>query len=90
MVKCTYGVQSSTVTVILMAFPPGTFSHVPLKVWQFAETRDEEVVFQISSVRPTAIEYLNAADDPRKSNIVFAKEEFMGFQQDNASLMKRF
>lgn len=36
----------------LMAFPPGTFSHVPPKVWQFAETRDEEVVFQITGVGP--------------------------------------
>lgn len=55
-------VESST----LMAFPPGTFSHVPSKVWQFAETRDEEVVFQITGVGPTGIDYLNAADDPRK------------------------
>ena len=50
----------------LMAFPPGTFSHVPPKVWQFAETRDEEVVFQIAGVGPTGIDYLNADDDPRK------------------------
>ena len=50
----------------LMAFPPGTFSHVPSKVWQFAETRDEEVVFQITGVGPTGIDYLNAAEDPRK------------------------
>jgi hypothetical protein len=50
----------------LMAFPAGTFSHVPAKVWQFAETRDEEVVFQITGVGPTGIDYLNAADDPRK------------------------
>jgi hypothetical protein len=51
----------------LMAFPPGTFSHVPPKVWQFAETRDEEVVFQITGIGPTAIDYLNAGDDPRKA-----------------------
>jgi hypothetical protein len=50
----------------LMAFPPGTFSHVPPKVWQFAETRDEEVVFQITGIGPTGIDYLNVADDPRK------------------------
>jgi hypothetical protein len=49
-----------------MAFPPGTFSHVPPKVWQFAETRDEEVMFQITGIGPTGIDYLNAADDPRK------------------------
>lgn len=51
----------------LMAFPPGTFSHVPPKVWQFAETRDEEVVFQITGVGPTGIDYLDPADDPRKA-----------------------
>lgn len=50
----------------LMAFPPGTFAHVPPKTWNFAETRDEEVVFQITGIGPTGIEYLNAADDPRK------------------------
>lgn len=49
----------------LMAFPAGTFSHVPSKAWQFAETRDEEVVFQITGVGPTGIDYLNAAEDPR-------------------------
>lgn len=51
----------------LMAFPTGTLSYVPPKVWQFAETRDEEVVFQITGIGPTGIDYLNAADDPRKS-----------------------
>ncbi|AMA57218.1 cupin domain-containing protein [Bradyrhizobium sp. CCGE-LA001] len=51
----------------LLAFPPGTFSHVPPKVWQFAETRDEEVIFQITGVGPTGIDYLNATDDPRKA-----------------------
>jgi hypothetical protein len=51
----------------LIAFPPGTFSHVPPKVWQFAETRDEEVVFQITGVGPTSIDYLNPGDNPRKS-----------------------
>jgi quercetin dioxygenase-like cupin family protein len=52
----------------LMPFPPGTFSNVPQNVWQFAETKDEEVVFQISGIGPTGINYLNPADDPRKSN----------------------
>ncbi|MBR0738393.1 cupin domain-containing protein [Bradyrhizobium liaoningense] len=51
----------------LMALPPGTFSHVPPKVWQFAETRDEEVIFQITGVGPSGIDYLNATDDPRKA-----------------------
>jgi hypothetical protein len=39
----------------LMAFPAGTFSHVPPKVWQFAETRGEEVVFQITGVAVDAV-----------------------------------
>lgn len=50
----------------LMAFPAGTFSHVPPKVWQFAETREEEVVFQITGVGPTGIDYLNPSEDPRR------------------------
>ena len=50
----------------LMAFPAGTFSHVPPKVWQFAETRGEEVVFQITGVGPTGIDYLNPSEDPRR------------------------
>ena len=35
----------------MTVFAPGTFSHVAPKVWQFAETRDEEVVFQITGHR---------------------------------------
>ncbi|WP_342362753.1 cupin domain-containing protein [Terrarubrum flagellatum] len=50
----------------LLSFSPGTFSHVPPKVWQFAETRDEEVIFEITGIGPTGIDYLNAEDDPRK------------------------
>jgi hypothetical protein len=50
----------------LLSFPPGTFSHVPPKVWQFAETRDEEVIFEITGIGPTGIDYLNPQDDPRK------------------------
>ncbi len=52
----------------LTAFPPGTFSNVQQNAWQFAETKDEEVVFQISGIGPTGINYLNPADDPRKSH----------------------
>src|SRR3954469_5798457 len=50
----------------LLSFPPGTFSHVPPKVWQFAETRDEEVIFEITGIGPTGIDYLHSEDDPRK------------------------
>jgi quercetin dioxygenase-like cupin family protein len=47
----------------LIAFPPGTVSYVPPTVWQFAETRDEEVVFQITGIGPTRIDYLNPEDN---------------------------
>ncbi len=50
----------------LLSFPPGTFSHVPPKIWQFAETRDEEVIFEITGIGPTGIDYLNLDEDPRK------------------------
>jgi hypothetical protein len=35
---------------------------VPPKVWQFAETRDEEVIFEITGIGPTGIDYLNPED----------------------------
>jgi hypothetical protein len=44
----------------LLSFPPGTFSHVPSKVWQFAETRDEEVVFEITGIGPTGYRLLKS------------------------------
>ena len=50
----------------LVAFPAGTVSHVPVGVWQFAETRDEAVVFQIIGVGPTGIDYRNPDEDPRQ------------------------
>jgi hypothetical protein len=49
-----------------MAFPPGTFTNLPPKTWEFSETRDEEVVFEITGVGPTSFDYLNPSDDPRK------------------------
>ncbi|MBK3664770.1 cupin domain-containing protein [Bradyrhizobium diazoefficiens] len=52
----------------LMAFPAGTVSSVSAKAWQFAETRDEEVVFQVTGIGPTGITYLNPDEDPRKAN----------------------
>jgi hypothetical protein len=48
----------------LIAFPPGTVSYVPPTVWQFAETRGEEVVFQITGIGPTRIDFLNPEDNP--------------------------
>ena len=50
----------------LSPFPTGTVSYLTPKVWQFSETRDEEVVFQISGIGPTGINYLDPSDDPRQ------------------------
>ena len=48
------------------AFPAGTLSHVPIGVWQFAQTREEPVVIQIVGIGPTGIDYRTAGDDPRQ------------------------
>lgn len=53
-------------TTQLVAFPAGTVSHVPIGAWQFAETRDEVVVFQIIGLGPTGIDYRNPDEDPRR------------------------
>jgi hypothetical protein len=50
----------------LIAFPPGTVSYVPPTVWQFAETRGEDVVFQITGIGPTRIDYFNPEDNRLK------------------------
>lgn len=51
----------------LMAFPAGTFTHLPPNTWEFAETRDEGAVFEVTGIAPTGMNYLNPTDDPRKS-----------------------
>lgn len=50
----------------MIPFPAGTVSHVPVNVWQFAETREEEVVIQIIGIGPTRIDYLDPQNDPRQ------------------------
>lgn len=50
----------------LQAFPAGTVSHVPIGVWQFAQTREEPAVIQIVGIGPTGIDYRSASDDPRQ------------------------
>ncbi|WP_245284413.1 carbohydrate porin [Bradyrhizobium sp. WSM2254] len=40
----------------LSSFPARTLTHVPPKAWQFAKTRDEEVIFEITGIGPTTIE----------------------------------
>jgi hypothetical protein len=51
----------------LQAFPVGTVSHVPVAVWQFAQTRDEATVIQIVGIGPTGIDYRTASEDPRQA-----------------------
>lgn len=49
----------------LHAFPAGSIfgeGHVP----HFGGTKDEEVVIQVAASQPTAINYVDPADDPRK------------------------
>lgn len=50
----------------LLPFPAGTVSHVPIGVWQFAQTREEAAIFQIVGIGPTGIDYRTASDDPRR------------------------
>ena len=49
----------------LQAFPAGTLSHVPVRVWQYAQTREEAAVIQVVGIGPTGIDYRQASDDPR-------------------------
>jgi quercetin dioxygenase-like cupin family protein len=50
---------------LLREFPAGSVYNVPANTPHFAETR-EEVVLQIVGIGPTATEYVNPAEDPRK------------------------
>ena len=47
-------------------FPAGSVHTLPPKVPHFALTKGEEVIVQVNSVGPTATDYVNPADDPRK------------------------
>jgi len=52
-------------TAKLHAYPTGSIfgeGHVP----HFGGTKDEEAVIQVSGTGPTGIDYIDAADDPRK------------------------
>ena len=51
----------------LLPFPAGTVSHVPVGVWQYAQTRDEAAVIQIVGIGPTGIDYRTAGEDPRQA-----------------------
>ncbi len=50
----------------LLVFPAGSVSHVPVGVWQFAQTREEAVIFQIVGIGPTGIDYKTPSEDPRQ------------------------
>jgi len=49
----------------LLPLPPGSFYTEPPGEDHFAETRDSDVLVQISGVGPTGTTYVSAADDPR-------------------------
>jgi len=49
----------------LLPLPPGSFYTEPPGEDHFAETRDSDVLVQISGVGPTGTTYVRAADDPR-------------------------
>lgn len=51
----------------LLSFPAGTVSHVPVRVWQFAQTREEAAIIQIVGIGPTGIDYRTASEDPRQA-----------------------
>jgi len=51
----------------LKALPPGSFYTEPPARNHFAETGDEPVVVQITGFGPSSTEYVDAAQDPRKS-----------------------
>jgi quercetin dioxygenase-like cupin family protein len=48
-------------------FKPGTFYAIPPKHVHHASTGGEETILQIQSIGPAGIEYVNPADDPRKT-----------------------
>jgi quercetin dioxygenase-like cupin family protein len=50
----------------LRRFPAGSVFNEPAHKPHFAATREEEVILQVTGVGPTATQYVNAAEDPRK------------------------
>lgn len=50
----------------LKALPPGSFYSEPPNEDHFAETRDSAVILQITGVGPTATNYVNPADTPKR------------------------
>lgn len=48
--------------------PPGTLAVMDVGVPMFGFTKDEPVVIQLNGTGPWGIEYLDPADDPRKSS----------------------
>lgn len=50
----------------LRALPPGSFYTEPPDDDHFAETRDSEVLVQISGLGPTGTTYVDPADDPNR------------------------
>lgn len=55
-------------TAQLKALPPGSFYTEPSGENHFAETADEPVIVQITGYGPSSTQYVDATQDPRKSN----------------------
>ena len=50
----------------LKALPPGSFYTEPSDRSHFAETRDSDVVVQITGVGPSSTRYIDPASDPQR------------------------
>ena len=59
------GYGDSINSAALKALPPGSFYTEPSNRSHFAETRDTEVIVQITGVGPSSTRYIDPASDPR-------------------------
>ena len=50
----------------LRMFPAGSVLSEPVNAPHFAQTREDEVILQVTLVEPSATQYVDPADDPRK------------------------
>ena len=48
-------------------YPPGTIVVLPGNTWHFHWAKSGEYITQVTAIGPLGLEYLDPADDPRKS-----------------------
>jgi len=48
------------------AFPPGSVSVLAGETWHFHWAKSGQYVTQVTAIGPLGLEYLDAADDPRR------------------------